>query len=105
METQPKTHDASSEPYDGVGEELILRDHLAAGRTALANERTFLAYVRTALALFAAGVTLVHFFDSVWLDIVGWAFVPIGAGTMLIGAVRYRRMKARITRMGQLPTS
>ena len=30
-------------------EELILRDYLAADRTALANERTLMAYIRTSV--------------------------------------------------------
>ena len=34
-----------------TAEELILRDHLALDRTRLANERTLLAYLRTALML------------------------------------------------------
>ncbi|HDK81416.1 MAG TPA: DUF202 domain-containing protein [Nitrospirae bacterium] len=34
--------------------DLFLRDHLAAQRTMLANERTYLAYIRTALTLFIA---------------------------------------------------
>ena len=90
----------SSELYRGLDKEgLILRDYLAAGRTDLANERTFLAYVRTALALFAAGVTLVHFFDSAWLTFVGWAFVPIGLTTLVIGTIRCKRMRDRIQEM------
>ena len=30
-------------PYTGLEDQLILRDHLAADRTILANERTYLA--------------------------------------------------------------
>jgi putative membrane protein len=88
-----------TEPYSGLEEELILRDHLAAGRTDLANERTLLAYVRTALAVFAAGVTLVHFFDSVWLEIVGWMFIPIGIVTLVVGIRRFQAMRRRIASM------
>ncbi len=47
-------------------EELVLRDHLAIDRTAMANERTFLAYVRTALALLVIGVTFPHFLNQWW---------------------------------------
>lgn len=43
-------------------EGLILRDRLAIDRTASANERTFLAYIRTALALFVSGATFVKIF-------------------------------------------
>ena len=45
-------------PYQIIDGQLILRDHLAADRTVLANERTFLAYIRTTLTLFVAGYLL-----------------------------------------------
>ena len=58
------------EPYARFKEQdLILRDYLAADRTALANETTFLAYLRTVLALVAGGVSLVHFFDSLATEV------------------------------------
>lgn len=37
-------------------EDLILRDYLALDRTALANRRTLLSYIRTALGFFGTGV-------------------------------------------------
>ncbi len=44
-------------PYGSVdSNEMILRD-------VLASDRTFLAYVRTALTLVIGGVTLFRFFD------------------------------------------
>lgn len=81
------------------GDKLILRDHLAIDRTILANERTFLSYARAALTLFVAGVTFLQFFESAWLSIVGWAFVPAGAATFVAGLVRYRSMKSAIERV------
>ena len=92
-ESTGELYDDRSRYGDG---ELILRDYLAVGRTDLANERTLLAYIRTALAVTAAGVTIVHFFESMWLDIIGWVLVPIGVATLVLGIVRYRRMKERI---------
>lgn len=90
----------SERPYSKVSKEkLILRDYLAADRTILANERTFLAYIRTALTLFAAGVTFIHFFHSPLMDIIGWAFIPLGVMTFLIGLVRYRKMQHLIRAM------
>lgn len=96
--------DQEPAPYHGLEpDELILRDRLAASRTDLANERTLLAYVRTALALFAAGVTFVHFFDWLWLDVIGWAFVPIGIATLALGFSRFRKIKGRIRRIQNGP--
>ncbi|MEO0529087.1 MAG: DUF202 domain-containing protein [Planctomycetota bacterium] len=54
--------------------ETTLRDRLALRRTALANERTLLAYGRTALMLLASGATL-------------WRYEPLGAGDRVLGAI------------------
>lgn len=69
---------------------------LAAERTRLANHRTFLAYQRTALTLFVAGVTFIRFFDNLIVEIIGWIFVPAGILSVTIGVIRYRRIRNRI---------
>jgi len=51
--------------------QLPLSDHLAIDRTVLANGRTFLAYVRTALALFIIGITFTHFLEPWYFPIIG----------------------------------
>jgi putative membrane protein len=71
----------------------VLRDHLADNRTVLSNERTFLAYMRTALSLFAVGVTFVKFFGHVLIEIVGWVLIPSGVLVFIIGFIKYKRMK------------
>jgi len=46
-------------PYERLNEEdLILRDELSIDRTRQANERTLLAYPRSAIALVIAGVSI-----------------------------------------------
>ena len=81
-------------PYSRFAkEDLILRDYLAADRTVLANESTFLAYVRTALTFFIAGVTFIRFFDSLLIEVVGWLFIPLGIAIFALGLWRYKRMK------------
>lgn len=77
-------------------EKLILRDVLAADRTVLANERTFLAYIRTALTLLVSGVTFIKFLGSVWLEVLGWLFIPLGIFTFGYGLRRYRRIHRRL---------
>ena len=72
---------------------LILRDHLAIDRTVLANQNTFLAYLRTALTLFVVGLTFVRFFDHRVIVIIGWAFVPLGIATFFVGLLRYNRLR------------
>lgn len=84
-----------SDPHEHGGG---LRDHLAADRTVMANERTFLAYVRTSLTFFIAGATFIRFFDSLTLEVVGWAFIPVSFLVMVIGVVSFRRGKRVIHR-------
>lgn len=73
-----------------------LRDRLALDRTLLANERTLLAYVRTALALVGGGVGLLQFFDDPATRIGGWALIAAGVLALLVGAVRFRAVRADI---------
>ncbi|MGQ9732369.1 MAG: YidH family protein [Candidatus Zipacnadales bacterium] len=76
--------------------QLILRDFLAIDRTTLANERTLLAYIRTGLALLAAGFSFIQFFQSLWLEVLGWMIVPLGVGTLWLGGTRYLTMAQQI---------
>ena len=73
-----------------------LRAHLSLNRTVLANERTFLAYLRTSLALFAFGITLIKVFKDVSTSIAGGAILLAGAATLLMGLLRYRKIKGFI---------
>ncbi len=89
-------------PYTGMEDQLILRDHLAADRTILANERTFLAYIRTALTLFVAGLSFVHLkeiFSSYIVEVIGVIFIMLGIATFFVGLVRYKRMQALIRKI------
>ena len=75
-------------------DELILRDLLALDRTRLANERTFLAYVRTSIMVGVSGVSLIKLFpDSRFAQISGWTLLPIAALLMLFAAGRFLRLK------------
>jgi putative membrane protein len=83
-------HQRLINPRPGLG------DHLATARSILANERTFLAYQRTALTELAVAATFIHFFDHPALTVVGWLLVPASLVTMALGIVRYRRMRGLI---------
>lgn len=85
--------------HDVAPDEMILRDHLAADRTALANERTFLSYVRTALTLAAVGGSLIKFFDALSWKVFGWLFVVLGLACLGIGITRYNQMRRRLERL------
>jgi putative membrane protein len=78
-------------------EELILRDHLARDRTKLANERTLLAYIRTAFMLFVAGpATLKVFNDTPSVMFTAWLFIAVGVLVGIFGIWRFVSMRRRI---------
>lgn len=79
-----------------IGSKLNLREHLAAARSIMANERTFLAYQRTALTQLAVTATFLRFFDHPALTVLGWLLVPTSLVTMVLGLVRYLRMRRLI---------
>ena len=89
-----RIHTFDERIYGRVGRSTMrLRDYLATDRTKLSNQNTLLAYVRTALTLFVAGVTFIRFFDSFAIEVIGWIFLPIGIVTLLVGSLRYNRLK------------
>ncbi len=80
-------------------EELILRDHLALDRTRLANERTLLAYLRTALMLMVAGATAERVMGgSPTVIVTGWLFIGLGGLVVVLGCWRFLAMRRDINR-------
>ena len=85
----------SEEPYiayEKDHEQMILRDYLAVDRTMMANETSFMSYVRTALTLIAAGATLIKFFNEPTMQALGWAFIVIGGWLAIHGYSRFRQV-------------
>lgn len=77
-------------PYIEDREEMILRDYLAVDRTILANEASFMSYIRTSLTLIAVGASMIKFFDNPFLVVLGWIFVAVGGWLAVHGLTRYR---------------
>ncbi|MBN2346450.1 MAG: DUF202 domain-containing protein [Candidatus Aminicenantes bacterium] len=71
-------------------------DELSVIRSHLANERTFLAYVRTSLAFLAAGAGMIHFFDSRLVQKAGWLILAAGSVIAITGFVRFVTVRRRI---------
>ena len=72
-------------------------------RFLLANERTLLAWIRTALTMEAGGVALAHFVsDSVLGFATGITAIVMGAVLAVIGYRRFRAADVAI-RAGRLP--
>jgi putative membrane protein len=76
-------------------------------RFTLANERTFLAWVRTSLALMAAGVAVVQFVPglSELRHVLGFVLIALG-GVVATVAYRHWERNERAMRLGErLPHS
>jgi putative membrane protein len=74
-------------------------------RFLLANERTMLAWLRTALTLMAGGVALVQLAgDRPVLQAVGVGLLVLGSVGGLVGYARFRAT-GRAIRAGQLPVT
>lgn len=77
--------------------EARLADHLALDRTQLANERTLLAYLRTALMLIVSGATAIKFFgDSLAIILTGWLLIGLGVLVGSLGIGRFVAMRRSI---------
>lgn len=76
-----------SESQENVGS--LARDHLA-------NERTFLAWVRTALAVVGLGVLIGKLVETEGLraEIIGLAMVAFGGAMLAYSVVRFERVTA-----------
>lgn len=70
--------------------------HYSRHRTIMSNERTFLAYARTALTLFVAGVTFIRFFGIALLSLVGYVFIALSIVLAIVGAGRYKKTNSHI---------
>ena len=78
-------------------------------RFTLANERTFLAWIRTALALIAGGIAVVQFVPSFGIPGVRHGLslaLTAGGGVLAALAVRrWQRVQAAMRRGGNLPST
>ena len=79
-----------------MNRDLVLREYLAIERTRMANETTLLAYIRTGLYFLVAGSTLGHLIKSNFWNIVEIPLIVIGLIIMLLGVLRYIRLRKSI---------
>ena len=84
-------------PYGGQNQQLILRDVLAIDRTRLANERTLLSWMRTAVMVLVSGLTLLKLFSGSWLmQGLGAFLIPLGLLAAGVGLRNYLRVRTLI---------
>lgn len=67
-------------------------------RTHLANERTLLAYIRTGLGFFAAGLAAVGLLERAVFHGVGAGLMALGGVVILIGVYRFARVRTGVDR-------
>lgn len=73
-------------------------------RFSLANERTFLAWVRTAIGLVAAGVALFQLLDkSTTASVLAFVLLATGAVASLVGYAHFRQADRAIRDDSALP--
>jgi len=70
-------------------EPIIMRDYLALERTRLANERTLMAYVRTALYLLLGGIAFLQMQDFEHIRWFGLVIIILSFLMALFGLIRF----------------
>lgn len=79
-------------------DELTLRDFLAIDRTKLANSRTFLAYLRTALMMAVSAITIIKLLPQFRiLKFIGYSLIPIAIGVFIVGLAQFFKFRGKIT--------
>lgn len=71
-------------------------DRLARQRTELANERTLLSYIRTAMGLFIVGIPAVWWLELPGVQALGVVSLVVGVAFLGVGIWRFFTIKAWI---------
>lgn len=81
-----------------INKDLILRERLALQRTNLANQTTYLAFLRTALYFFIAGISIDNLLETEYKKYIEIVFYVISALLFLTGILNYFIQKNLITK-------
>ncbi|MFW6270676.1 MAG: DUF202 domain-containing protein [Bacillota bacterium] len=83
-----------------INDELSLRELLAIDRTILSNQRTFLAYIRTALTLLLGGVGLRSLLETSRIyGSLGLIFIIISIVFFILGIYKFIKKKKHIDKI------
>lgn len=80
-----------------MNKDLILRERLALQRTILANQSTFLSFLRTSMYFAVAGISIDRLLDLPGGRIYEYIFFVISAVVLVVGVVNYFVHKKKIT--------
>ena len=76
--------------------DLILRERLALQRTVLANQTTFLAFMRTAMYFLVAGLSARNFLDGSEAEKLGLLLYLFAGFILILGGLNYFKHKSLI---------
>lgn len=86
-------------PHDyHLDEKIIFRDFLSIERTRLANERTFLSYIRTSLYLVIAGFALLQIETLAHLQWIGYLLFAGSAVSLIVGTHKYLYLRKNLAK-------
>lgn len=92
------------DPYDTIDPDtLIARDWLALSRSRLANERTFLAYIRTSLSMIGLGAILAKWIEHASALVGGSVLAGAGVVVLFVGGLRFVQENRRYRRLTTPP--
>jgi putative membrane protein len=77
-------------------DEIILRDYLAMERTKLANERTLLSYIRSALYLLLGGIAIIQLEGFENIKFLGFFSLVLTVVLVVIGVYRFRNLNGQL---------
>jgi putative membrane protein len=80
-------------PEIKTNKDLILRERLALQRTNLANQTTFLAFLRTSLYFFIAGISVDTILQIDFKNYIEIIFYVIAALLFIVGVINYFTQK------------
>ncbi|GGG91407.1 hypothetical protein GCM10007415_27500 [Parapedobacter pyrenivorans] len=72
-----------------MNKDLILRERLAIQRTIMANQSTFLAFLRTAMYFAVAGISIDQLLKLPGGHVIEHLFLAISAVVLVVGIVNY----------------
>lgn len=79
-----------------MNKDLILREKLALERTILANQSTFLSFLRTSLYFLVAGISINNLTSAKYGNLIEIVFLIISVSVILLGIFNYFKQKKRI---------
>lgn len=84
-------------PEKTINKDLILRENLALQRTILANQSTFLSFLRTSMYFLVAGLSINNLFEiedgAILYQIL---FYTVSAAILAFGVINYLRQNRKI---------